>query len=350
MARSSTSSSEAASARPLVNRHFGVTLLALFVAAEIFVRLAPDLGPRFFRIVYGNSLAMMMTVRDRLERSAGSVRVLALGDSLAMTQFQPGLFARMTGLGDGEVFNAAYLGMSFPSQEDLLRSVGMGRLRALQSVLYFVNPRRLCSQERPNTEVLRVGIRPADGPWGEAWRTKRLAPLFDTSRLYGLSRYLMTSAWRSAVEGEPNWDHVEYLGPFGGVTWSGPCDTAASHRYPYPPLESISGERLREMRRVIEFLRKLGAQVWLVPSALHPSVDPFSSSEARSQYDQAIAALARDMDLQYLGASLDGFETVSAGDFCDYGHTSAAGGARYTRHLFEVGGLTLAGARRSWGG
>jgi hypothetical protein len=290
---------------------------------------------------------MMMTARDRLARSAESVRVLALGDSLAMTQFQPDLFARMVGLQQGEVFNAAYLGMSFPSQADLLDSVDPERFAALTTVLYFVNPRRLAEGEVPSTDVLRVGIRPRRVPWDEAWRTGRVAPILDASRLYGLSRHLVVSAWREALHERPSWDHVEYLGPNGGVAWAPGRASANPPRYPHPPLAAVSPERMAEMRRVVTILRETGAEVWLVPSALHPAIRPYASERARAELERALDDLARDTGARHLGDALSGFAVADDRDFCDYGHMNAAGGDAYTRHLAAREGLRLA-ARRSW--
>jgi hypothetical protein len=323
-----------------VNRHFGITLLALWLGAELFLRLVPALPAPIFRAMYGNSLAMFMTVHERLAAAAGGVRVLALGDSLAMTQFQPDLFADAVGLQPGEVFNAAYLGMSFPSQADLLRSIGLERFDRLEHVLYFVNPRRLSTSEVPNTDVLRVGVPPGEGALAVAWETKRVGPLFDRSRLYGLSRHLAFSAWRSWRADAPLWDHVEWLGPRGGVAWPQPRSNGAAPRYPYPPLDAVSRVRLDEMRRVLALLNERGARVSLVPSALHPTATVFASDDARRRYEEELRHLAAETGAAYLPEVVARFAPPDDRDFCDYGHMNAAGGRAYTRHLVRSRALS----------
>ncbi len=77
----------------IVNRGFTVTLLVLLVVAELALRAAVAAPPKVVRIVYGTTLAMYMKVAERLQGAAPEVRVLAMGDSLAMTQFQPDTFA-----------------------------------------------------------------------------------------------------------------------------------------------------------------------------------------------------------------------------------------------------------------
>jgi hypothetical protein len=330
---SSTSSSDQRDVGALVNRHFTITVVALVLALETFLRLAPSLHPRAFRALYGNSLAMFMTVDERLDRLAGEVRVLALGDSLAMTQFQPDLFAEAIGLADGEVFNGAYLGMSFPSQEDMLRSIGAHRFRHLQHVLYFVNPRRLSASEVPNTDVLRIGIPPAEGSWREAWATKHIGPLLDRSRAYGLSRHLMLAGWRSLLAENASWDHVEYLGPRGGVMWPHARSNGAVPRYPYPPLESVSPARLAEMSRVLTVLRSTGADVTIIASSWHPAVDPFASLEAQRHYEAEVARIGEATGSRYLPGVVSGFHAADERDYCDYGHMDAAGGEAFTRYL-----------------
>jgi hypothetical protein len=331
---SSTSSSETRRDAPLLNRHFAATLVALCLAAELFLRVTPHASPRLFRAVYGNSLAMLMTVRERLAPAAPTLRVLALGDSLAMTQFQPDLFAEGAGVPAGEVFNAAYLGMSFPSQRDLLVAVGPDRLERLEHVLYFLNPRRLSASELTNTDVLRVGVPPADGAWRVAWRARRVGPLFDRLRLYGLSRHLLLSAWRPLLGGEqPSWDHVEALGPRGGVAWPHPRSNGDAPRYPYPALETVSEERLAEMRDVLRLLREIGAAVTIVPSAVHPAVDVFASGAAREEYRATVLRVAEETGARFLPDLVGDLQLADDRHFCDYGHMDAAGGQAYTQHL-----------------
>jgi hypothetical protein len=332
-APSSISSSDAGRSEALVNRHFAITALALCLGAELFLRLTPSLPPPLFRALYGNSLAMFMTVHERLAATAEGVRVLGLGDSLAMTQFQADLFAEGAGLREGEVFNAAYLGMSFPSQEDLIHDIGPARFRRLEHVLYFLNPRRLSASELTNTDVLRIGVPPAGGAWREAWRARRVGPVFDRSRLYGLSRHLLFSAWRPLLGDPPSWDHVELLGPRGGVAWPHARSNGDAPRYPYPPLEEISPERLAELRAVLGVLAATGAEITIVPSAVHPAVDVFASDEAREHYRATLLEVAAELGSHYRPDLVADFHPADDRHFCDYGHMDAAGGAAYTRHL-----------------
>jgi hypothetical protein len=330
---SSTSSSESTATAPLFNRFFAVTLAVLLVLLELAVRWVPSADPRLFRAVYGNALSMFMTVRERLEDDASAIRVLALGDSLAMTQFQPSLFAKMTHLQDGEVFNAAYLGMSFPSQLDMIQSIGLDRFSRIEKVLYFVNPRRLSIDEVANTDVLRVGVRPAGVPWHDAWESKTLGPILDGSRLYGLSKHLVGSSWRTLLFDTPSWDHIEYLGRFGGVAWAAPRANGAAPIYPYPRLEAVSPRHLADMRTTLQTLRSLGAEIWLLPSAVHPDVDPFASAQARASYVAALEQTARAIDARFAANLLAEFVVRDDRVFCDYGHMNADGGAEYTSHL-----------------
>jgi hypothetical protein len=326
-----------------VNRHFAVTMLALAISAELFLRVVPSLPPPVFRALYGDSLAMFMTVHERLGRAAADVRVLALGDSLAMTQFQPDLFAEGAGLRRGDVFNAAYLGMSFPSEEDMLRSIGPERFRRLEHVLFFVNPRRLSASEVTNTGILRIGVPPADGVWRVAWETKRVAPILDRSRLYGLSRYLVSTAWRTLLADPASWNHVELLGPRGGVAWPHQRSNGATPTYPYPPLEAVSPERLAEMKRVLTVLRQTGARVTLLASAVHSSAPVFGSEEARRNYEAEITRLAAETGSVYLPDAVAEFAPRDDRDFCDYGHMDAAGGEAFTLHLVRLSGSLLNG-------
>jgi hypothetical protein len=318
-----------------VNRHFAITALALCLGAELFLRLTPSLPAPLFRAVYGNSLAMFMTVHERLAATGEGVRVLALGDSLAMTQFQADLFAEGAGLREGEVFNAAYLGMSFPSQEDMLHDIGPARFRRLEHVLFFLNPRRLSASEVTNTDVLRIGVPPAGGAWREAWRSKRVGPVLDRSRLYGLSRHLVFSAWRPLLGDPPSWDHVELLGPRGGVAWPHARSNGDAPSYPYPPLAEISPERLAELREVLRVLAETGAAITIVPSTVHPAVDVFASGEARQRYHATLLEVAVETGSRYQPDLVIDFRPADDRDYCDYGHMDAAGGEAYTRHLLE---------------
>lgn len=338
--RSSTSSSEERTLR-VWNRHFGVTLLGLFVAAELVLRLIPQGDPRLFRAVYGNTLSMYMEIERRLEAHASDTRVLALGDSLTMTQFQPDAFADTAGLEPTEVFNAGYLGMSFPSQEVLLRTVGRERLADLDVALVFVNPRRLSPEEEPNTEIFRIANPAANHPMTELWRTKKVAPVLDHSRLYGLSRYLVMSAWRDWLSGRKSWDQVEYLQPRGGVKWTQRRESSAAPRYPYPRLETVSADRLVELEAVVALLRSWNVRVTLLVPPTHPAVDPFASAEARSRFDREIAALAARHGAVYLADEGSHFVPDDDREFSDYGHMNWSGGVSYSRALATNGAAIL---------
>src|SRR6478736_7568190 len=111
----------------LVNRGFTATLLALLIAAELLLRASASASPNVVRIVYGTTLAMYMEVAERLRAAAPEVQVLAMGDSLALTQFQPDIFAADHGLPTAAVFNAAYLALTYRSQSALLKDIGLDR-------------------------------------------------------------------------------------------------------------------------------------------------------------------------------------------------------------------------------
>ena len=59
------------------------------------------------RIVYGTTLAMYLEIDRRLRDASPAVQVLAMGDSLSMTQFQPDIFAADHALPANAVFNAS---------------------------------------------------------------------------------------------------------------------------------------------------------------------------------------------------------------------------------------------------
>ncbi len=91
--------------------------------------------------------------------------------------------------------------------------------------------------------------------------------------------------------------------------------------------------RLVEMERALALFRNHGARVVIVPSAVHPAIDPFASEAARDRFHGAVNRLAESTRSGYLPGALDGFQAPSDQDFCDYGHMNAAGGEAYTRHL-----------------
>ena len=316
-----------------MKRSFSITLICLIVGSEIILRFAPCLDPGLFRWFYGNSLSMYMTITNRLSDAADRVSILGLGDSLAMTQFQPELFAQRMHRESDEVFNASYLGMSFPSQEAMVRRIGIARFVRLNTVLYFVNPRRLSSHEDSNTDVLRVGVHDPRGPWGDIRRERSLTPLFDYSRLYGLSRHMLLSALHAKSSERPTWTHIEYLGPNGGVAWPPEPRLTRPPRYPYPRVAHLSDERLEEMRAVLDLLSNSGALILLVPSAMHSSVDPFATRHAAETFRSTLHRLAEETGARYLPDLLDDLQLDADADFSDYGHMNASGGELYTEHL-----------------
>jgi hypothetical protein len=316
-----------------VNRGFVASLIALLVCAEVGLRLVPTVSIPLFELVYGDALAMYLTVGERLRAQASDIRLLVLGDSLAMTQFRPDVFAREVGHSEGEVFNAAYPNMSFVSQERLLRDIGLDRFEHLEDVLFFINVYRFSKDYEPNTEVQRVGIPDPDGPWEEVIRTKRVAPILDHSRLYGLSYYLVWSSWRQALFEGPSWDRVEFLGPHGGVSWPEQRPEVAPPTYPYSRLVEVSPDRMADMRRVLELFRSRDVRVTILRSVVHSGIDPFASEAAEIAVHAAVKQVALATGSRYLPNGTAGFEMPRDADFCDYGHTNIAGGEAFTRWL-----------------
>lgn len=297
------------------------------------MRLVPHGDPRLFRGVYGNTLSMYMEIARRLAARAPNVHLLALGDSLTMTQFQPDAFASAAELDPETVFNAGYLGMSFPSQEILLREIGRNRLADLEVALVFVNPRRLSPDEEPNTEIFRIANPGGARAWSELWNTKKIAPLLDHSRLYGLSRHLVMSAWRDVFHSRASWDQIEYLQARGGVRWTPRRKSPAAPDYPYPLMASVSAERLLELESVVALLREWDVDVTLLVPPTHPAADPFASANARESFNDEIAALAERNGAVYLANVGSDFVPDDDRDFCDYGHMNWSGGVSYSRTL-----------------
>jgi hypothetical protein len=93
----------------------------------------------------------------------------------------------------------------------------------------------------------------------------------------------------------------------------------------------------------LALLRSRGARVVIIPSALHPAVDPFESDAARHRFHAAVNRLAESTGTRYLPGAFDGFRAPSDQDFCDYGHMNAAGGAAYARHLVRRRSSLLGG-------
>lgn len=324
-----------------VNKGFAATLVVLVVSSELVLRWVPSGPPRPFRLLYGNALSMYMAVAERLRAAAPELRFLAMGDSLAMTQFRPDVFAAELGVPPPSVFNAGYPGMGFPSQERMLRWVDVSRLSRLELALYFVNPLRFDEALEANNDVFRVGIPAPEGPWREMASRKQVGPLLDYSRLYGLSLNLVRNAWRFALWENPVWDDVALLGPRGGVAWGpGRADPAAPE-YPYARIRQISEARAEEARRVVELLRSTGARVAVVPSAMHPGIDLFESDAVRERYREMVVELVAATGSDHLPDALAGFSPPADTDFCDYGHMNRSGGAALTswlgKRLLEAG-------------
>lgn len=317
------------------NAGFLRTLILLVIASEVFLRLAPNGPPRIFRALYGNSLSMYMKVAERLEKAAPDIRILALGDSLAMTQFQPDVFRRTSELSAEEVFNAAYPAMSFPSQTNLLHAVGLQRFQKLERVIFFLNPSRLAADQETNTDVFRVAIPSADGPWDDIWRTKRIAPLFDRSRLYGLSRNIVLYSWRFPLSRREVWDNFEYLNEQGAVSFECTQEESLPPRYPTKLIESLSATRIKELKATLSTLRRMEASISIIPSAYHPRVDPFATRAVRRSFIELLRQLDEMPSTESMPNLFDDFFPVSDAVFCDYAHMSRTGGAFFTKWLSE---------------
>ena len=313
----------------LVNRGFAVTLILLIAAAELALRAAVLAPPNIVRIVYGTSLAMYMAVADRLTERAPEIRVLALGDSLAMTGFRPDVFASDHGLPAQAVFNASYLAQNFRSSENLVRQVGVERMPQLQRVLIFVNPRRLTPAGNVDGTVLRVAIPEQSGILRQMWDEKNVSPLLDRSRLYGLSRYLVSASWRQLGR-PPSWDQVEYLTPQGGVVFDATRPAAEQPGYLYEPLGMVSEELVGDLKRVVNLFRSRNVGVVLTTNALYPGVREFANAEAAAYFATRMERLARETGSAWLPA---GGGQPADSDFLDYGHLNRAGGTAFTHHL-----------------
>ena len=317
----------------LVNRGFTVTLVALAIAAEVAVRAAAGAPPRIVRILYGTTLAMYMAIEERLAGAAPEVRVLVLGDSLALTQFQPDTFAGNLGMPPRAVFNASYLAQTFRSHESLLTHIGVDRLAKLARVLIFVNPRRLTPDGNEDAAVFRVAVPEQRGTMRSAWEEKSLSPILDRSRLYGLSRYVVSASWRQ-IGRPPSWDGVEYLTPQGGVSFepSRP-ETASAPGYVYTPLGDVSEEYVGDLRRLIELFRRRGVGVVLLTNPLYRGVTQFADVTAEQRFAIRMQQLAADTGSVWLPVT--GFQPPADTDFLDYGHLNRSGGVAFTRHLIE---------------
>ena len=317
----------------LVNRGFALTLISLAIIAELALRAAVAAPPNVVRILYGTGLAMYMAVEERLADAAPAVHVLALGDSLTLTQFQPDVFAADHGLPPDAVFNASYLSQTFRSQENLLRHIGVERMAQLQRVLIFVNPRRLTPDGNEDEAVFRVAIPDQDGTLRQAWRDRNLSPILDRSRLYGLSRYLVSASWRQLGR-PPSWDHVEYLMPQGGVAFDGPRPWPfVGAGYPYAPLGDVSEDYVDDLERVIQLFRRRNVSVVLLTTAIYPGVSEFVSVGTEARFAERMKDLAADTGSAWLPANA---AQPPERDFLDYGHVSRAGGTAFTHRLHDV--------------
>jgi len=258
--------------------------------------------------------------------------VLVLGDSLTLTQFQPDVFAADHGLPPRAVFNASYLAQTARSQENLVRHVGVERLTQLRRVLIFVNPRRLTPEGNEDEAVFRVAIPEQDGTLGLAWHDRSLSPVLDHSRLYGLSRYLVSASWRQFGR-QPSWDEVEYLMPQGGVAFDGTRPAGMGTGYPYAFVGDVSEEFVDDLERVIQLFRARNVGVVLLTNAIYPGVSEFVSLGTEARFAERMQQLAADTGSTWLPA---GTAQPPEAGFLDYGHVNRAGGTALTHRLREV--------------
>ena len=319
----------------LVNRGFTITLLVMAIVAELALRAAASAPPNIVRIVYGTTLAIYMEVAERLREAAPEVRVLAMGDSLAMTQFQPDTFAADHGLPANAVFNASYLALASRSQENLLTHVGLERMPHLRRVLLFINPRRLTPEGNVDAAVFRVAIPEPGGPWREAWIDKSVSPILDYSRLYGLSRYLVTASWRQIGRPE-SWDQVEFMTPQGGVAYDRPRAAGDVPVYFYERVDALSEDLIADFARVIRMLRARGISVVLLPSAVHASIQVFADPAAEARFNARMQALAGETGAVWVALPAGGFHPPADTDFLDYGHLNRSGGVAFTHYLRDA--------------
>jgi hypothetical protein len=314
-----------------VNRGFVATLIVVVIAAELALRAAAAAPPHVVRVLYGTTLAMYMEVDKRLRDAAPNVQFLAMGDSLTLTQFQPDVFAQDRGLPINAVFNASFLALTFRSQEALLRHVGIERFARLRQVLLFVNPRRLTPEGNVDADVFRIVIPDAERAWRQAWRERRVAPLFDYSRVYGLSRYLVGASW-SQIGRPTTWDEVEYLSPYGGVAFEGARQGPAPQGYAYDRIAHVSERYVADLKRVVEIFRSRGIAVVLLPAAHHPKANPLVDAAAEQRFESRMQSLARETGSVWVPLP-DGFVPPSDTDFLDYGHLNRTGGVAFTHWL-----------------
>ncbi len=318
----------------IVNRGFTATLITAIIVAELLLRAAAAGPPPLVRVVYGTTLAMHLAIKKRLGDGAAEVQTLAFGDSLAMTQFQPDVFAADHGLPAGAVFNAAYLAATFRSGESLLRKIGVDRLSGLRRVLLFINPRRLTPEGNGDSVLFRVIVPDRDGAWRSAWRERSVSPVFDRSRLYGLSRYLVSASWRQI--GRPmGWDEVEYLGPHGGVAYDHPRPAGDYPAYLYAPIDEIADEYVVDLKRVIDLFRARDVEVILLPNVHHSAVEWFATADAERRFNARMRELAEETGSRWLELPAGSFQPPADDDYLDYGHLNRRGGVAFTHWLRE---------------
>lgn len=320
--------------RRFVNRGFVTTLIIILLSAEVLLRVAASASPPTVRIVYGTTLAMYMEIEKRLRAVAPDVQVLAMGDSLAMTQFQPDVFAADHRLPPRGVFNAAYLAQTFRSQEGLLRHIGIERFPRLRRVLLFVNPRRLTPEGNVDAAVFRVVVPDPDGTWRSAWREKSVAPIFDRSRVYGLSRYLISASWRQ-IGRATSWDEVEFLAPHGGI-WFEESGPAGEISYLYDRLELISERYVADLKRVVDLFRERDINVVLLPSTHRLSAQPFVDPSGEAHFIERMQQLATETGSEWIWLPPEAFRPPAETDFLDYGHLNREGGIAFTHWLGDA--------------
>lgn len=318
-----------------VNRGFAATLIVVLIGAELLLRAAAGASPNIARIIYGTTLAMYMEIDERLRDAMPAIQVLALGDSLAMTQFQPDIYAADHHLPAEAVFNASYLAQTFRSEESLLRHIGVDRFGQLRRVLMFVNPRRLTPEGNTDAAVFRVVVPDPEGTWRSAWRERSVAPIFDRSRLYGLSRYLVSASWRQI--GRPaSWDEVEYLAPHGGIVFDHTRTPGTEPGYLYEPVASIGEEYVSDLQHVIELLRSRNVSVVLLPSVHRVSAQPFADASAEAHFIARMRQVATDTGSDWIWLPAEAFEPPSDLDFLDYAHLNRSGGIAFTHWLRDT--------------
>ena len=183
--------------------------------------------------------------------------------------------------------------------------------------------------------MFRIEIPEPGGPWPDAWKDKSLSPILDYSRLYGLSRYLVTASWRQI--GRPSsWDEVEYLTPQGGVVFDHPRPEGNYTPYLFEPVNDLSEDSVADLKRVIELFRSRNISVVLLPSAHHASVQPFASPAAEARFTARMQRLAEETGATWRPLPAANFQPPADTDFLDYGHLNRSGGVAFTHLLRDA--------------